>query len=115
MAMKQFGKKTPKAKPETDNDIAISASKRFLKALINDEFFTGKERQLTPALKFKLNKEFQQFVTKNNRVKKAVWPLFIEHITDFMEAAFHSKVNNPSFEWMDATLLLDGHQWAGQA
>lgn len=110
--MKQFGKKTPKAKPETDNEIAISVSKRFLKKLIKDEFFFGEERRLTPALKFQLNIEFQQFVTKNRRVKRAVWPLFIEHIDGAIAVIFRSKANNSSFTWTDASLLLEGHKWA---
>ncbi len=114
MGMKQFGKKTPKAKPQSDNEIAISASKRFLKGLIDGEFFFGKERRFTPALRHQLDKAFQQFVSKNSRTRKAVWPLFIEHIMSFIEAAFIAKIKGNTFNWMEATMLLDGYKWADQ-
>lgn len=110
--MKQFGKRTPKAKPQTDNEMAISLSKRFLEKLIKEDFFDGNERRLTPPLKAQLDKEFQQFVNKNSRVRKVAWPLFIEHISSFIEAAFIAKINNRSFTWVEAATLLNGYKWA---
>lgn len=107
----QLGKKAPPQTPKTINEIAIAASKRFLNKLINNDFFFGPERQLTASLKAQFNQEFKLFVEKNSRARKAIWPLFIEHITNFTEAAFILKVKQGSISWQDLNILLAGFKW----
>lgn len=110
--MKQFGKKTPPKRQLTLNEIAISASKRFLKTLILDSFFEGPEKNLTPHLKNTLNEQFERFITKNKKTNPAVWSLFIEHITEFSEEVFRLKrsgAKKPS--WAFTMALVDRYAW----
>lgn len=109
--MMQLGQKTPAAAPKTINEIAIAASKRFLNKLINNDFFFGPERLLTASLKAQFNQEFKLFVEKNARARKAIWPLFIEHITDYVDAAFRLKATNSAVSWQDLNILLAGFKW----
>lgn len=109
--MMQLGHKIPPAAPKTINEIAIAASKRFLCKLINNDFFFGPEQHLTPALKAQLDQEFRLFVEKNARARKAIWPLFIEHIADYIDAAFRLKITNSAVSWQDLNILLAGFKW----
>ena len=59
--MKQFGKKTPKKKPATANQVAISLSEKFLNQLAEDGFYSGKEITWTPALKYTFNRFYSTF------------------------------------------------------
>lgn len=112
--MMQLGHKIPPAAPKTINEIAIAASKRFLCKLINNDFFFGPEQHLTPALKAQLDQEFRLFVEKNApRARKAIWPLFIEHIADYIDAAFRLKASNANsaISWQALNILLAGFEW----
>ena len=116
MGMMRFGHKSP-TKPKVsslnNNEVAILASKKFLKQLAADGFFSGPETSLTPALKGQLNEAFKRFIAVNRRTSQAVWALFIEHITEFTDSAFHFKSVAGSLSWPDAAALVQRHNWKG--
>lgn len=110
--MKQFGKKTLKAKPETASDIAIRLSKDLICELACEDFFSGKESNLTPGLKGILDAKFRKLVAKNSKIQPTVWTLLIEHVTDFTDEAFRLKRTKGSFYWTDANEMLFSFSWS---